>query len=72
MPKKIDAIIEVKQEWCKGCKICVEACNRQVLEMKGLYPEVINIDACNACGMCEVLCPDFAITVDKVEAAVAK
>jgi 2-oxoglutarate ferredoxin oxidoreductase subunit delta len=69
---KKTAVIDIKTEWCKGCAICVDACNRNVLEMKGMYVEVIDIDACNACGMCEVLCPDFAITVDKVEASVAR
>lgn len=66
MAKK-KAIIEVKKEWCKGCAICVEACSRNVLKMDGLYPEVLSIEECSVCGMCEVMCPDFAITVSTVE-----
>jgi 2-oxoglutarate ferredoxin oxidoreductase subunit delta len=71
MAKKA-AIIEVKREWCKGCGICVDACALGVLKMKGAYPEVVLSDRCTACGMCELLCPDFAITVETVEALVTK
>jgi len=71
MPKT-KGIIEVKREWCKSCGICVDACARNVLEMKGEYPEVVILDKCNACGMCEVLCPDFAIIVEKVESPDSK
>ena len=72
MAKKKSGIIEVKKEWCKGCGICVEACQRKVLEMKGVYPEVVLINECTACGMCEVLCPDFAIAVSEADELVAK
>lgn len=69
---KSKGIIEIKKEWCKGCGICVDACSFGVLEMKGEYPEVVLLDKCTACGMCELLCPDFAIKVEKAEAAVSK
>jgi 2-oxoglutarate ferredoxin oxidoreductase subunit delta len=57
--------IEIKKEWCKGCEICVDYCPTDVLAMNGLYAEVVNLDACTSCGLCEVRCPDFAITVTK-------
>jgi 2-oxoglutarate ferredoxin oxidoreductase subunit delta len=72
MAKKKNAIIEVRKEWCKGCAICVDACQRKVLEMKGVYPEVVLIEECSACGMCEVMCPDFAIVVKEAEELVTK
>ncbi len=65
-------IIEVHHKWCKGCAFCVEFCPRHVLEMEGVYPVVVNIDACTACGLCEVLCPDFAIEVIEPEEQAAK
>ena len=64
-------VIEVNQAWCKACVICVRVCPKNVLAMDGLYPKVVTIEACNACGLCEVLCPDFAITVKKADDAPA-
>jgi 2-oxoglutarate ferredoxin oxidoreductase subunit delta len=32
---------------------------------KSGLPIVSNPDACTACGLCEILCPDMAITVQK-------
>ncbi len=71
MSKKAPPVIEVNQAWCKGCVICVKVCPRNVLAMNGVYPTVVSIDACNACGLCEVLCPDFAITVKRGDQPVA-
>jgi len=71
MPKSA-GIVEIKKEWCKSCGICVDACSRGVLEMNGEFPEVILAEKCNACGMCEVMCPDFAIDIEKVDAATSK
>ena len=59
--------IEIKEEWCKGCEICVEFCPHDVLAMKGPVVEVVNLEACTACQLCEIRCPDFAITVTKNE-----
>jgi 2-oxoglutarate ferredoxin oxidoreductase subunit delta len=55
---------------CKGCTYCVDFCPTDVLAMsqetnaKGYYiPEVVKEDECTACGLCEAICPDFAIRV---------
>jgi 2-oxoglutarate ferredoxin oxidoreductase subunit delta len=56
--------LAVYNRWCKGCGICVEFCPRKVLKLSAdgkaivAYPE-----KCTLCRLCEVLCPDFAITV---------
>jgi 2-oxoglutarate ferredoxin oxidoreductase subunit delta len=55
--------IEVKVSWCKGCGLCVDYCNRGVLEMKGELPVVLAAQKCTRCMLCEAICPDFAITV---------
>ena len=59
---------------CKGCEICSTYCPRDVLTMstaytaKGYhYPEVANADACVACGLCQIMCPEFAIYVEETE-----
>jgi 2-oxoglutarate ferredoxin oxidoreductase subunit delta len=57
-------------ERCKGCRICIQFCPRDVLResarmnLKGYhYPEVIpgKEDACVHCDFCTMVCPEFAI-----------
>ena len=57
-------------ERCKGCGFCIEFCPRKVLEESQKYnskgyhpPEVANPDDCVHCGLCELICPEFAIFV---------
>lgn len=64
----------VNETWCKGCRICVDLCPTNTLEMieardrwEGAIVKVVNMDACNGCGLCEVQCPDFAISVTAPE-----
>ena len=60
--------IHMIKERCKGCGFCVTYCPTDVLEMseefnaKGYhFPLIKNIDNCICCGLCEMLCPEFAI-----------
>jgi len=55
--------IEIKVSWCKSCGLCVDYCNLGVLEMNGSLPKVVKLEKCTRCMQCEVICPDFAITV---------
>lgn len=55
--------INIKKEWCKSCGICVQFCPRDVLKMGQFYPEIINLEQCTGCKLCELLCPDFAIEI---------
>ncbi|MEJ2055495.1 MAG: 4Fe-4S binding protein [Calditrichaceae bacterium] len=64
MKQKHDVIIN--EAWCKGCKICVEICPKNVLVMDGLIARVDDKDSCTGCMLCEQLCPDFAIIVEPV------
>jgi 2-oxoglutarate ferredoxin oxidoreductase subunit delta len=48
---------------CKGCEICVEFCPQKVLVMVDGKAAVADLDKCTACMMCDLRCPDFAITV---------
>ena len=57
--------IDIKVSWCKGCGLCVEYCNRGVLEMNGTKPRVVQAERCSRCLQCEAICPDFAIDIDK-------
>ncbi|MDH4210624.1 MAG: 4Fe-4S binding protein [candidate division WOR-3 bacterium] len=74
MSNAAKAEVFVISERCKGCGICIEVCQAQVLEKStaanndGYYlPQIKDPDACLGCGMCEMLCPDFAIWVRVVE-----
>jgi NAD-dependent dihydropyrimidine dehydrogenase PreA subunit len=60
---KVPPEIRIRVSWCKGCGLCVEYCNRGVLEMRDALPVVLQAEKCSRCLMCEVICPDFAITV---------
>ncbi len=56
-------VIEIIVERCKGCEICVEFCPTDVLAIDNGIAVVINLDACTSCQLCDLRCPDFAITV---------
>lgn len=60
--------ITVKENWCKSCGICINYCPKNVLVAndKGV-PVAENIDDCIKCMLCELRCPDFAITVENIE-----
>ena len=63
-------MIEIVLDWCKGCEICIKRCPvdafeiSDVLNKRGIYPPKLKENnECNYCRLCELLCPDFAITV---------
>ena len=63
-------MIEIKDDWCKGCNICIDRCPVDALEeserlnKKGVRPPQLKRENnCNYCRLCELLCPDLAITV---------
>jgi 2-oxoglutarate ferredoxin oxidoreductase subunit delta len=58
----------VYRKWCKECGICIAFCPRDVLAQgEDGSVQVANPDACTACRWCELHCPDFAITVRRIE-----
>jgi len=68
------ARIYVNEDYCKGCNLCIHFCPKDVFETstrlnkRGFpMPAVVHIEDCNACGVCELFCPDFAIVVEKEE-----
>ena len=70
----MNATIHTNIDRCKGCAICVEICQAGVLEIsEGVnrngyrYPQIKDEGACLRCGVCEMLCPDFAIWVISLE-----
>ena len=58
----------VFEAWCKRCGICVAFCPTQALTSdKDGLPVLTYPEKCTLCRMCELRCPDFAITVRKKE-----
>lgn len=62
--------IEVSDQFCKGCDLCVNACPQHVLALdmehltsKGYHPAHLINDGCTGCAICAVICPEAAITV---------
>jgi NAD-dependent dihydropyrimidine dehydrogenase PreA subunit len=58
--------LEIKEVWCKGdgCEICVEVCAPKSLAVDARGKAVVvDIDTCSKCLRCEIMCPDFAITI---------
>jgi 2-oxoglutarate ferredoxin oxidoreductase subunit delta len=73
MLKLRDADIFIIEDRCKGCSYCIEFCPKDVLEEDkklnriGVHPpRVKDSTLCVGCGVCEDVCPDFAIyLIDK-------
>ena len=64
---------KIDSELCKGCDICIEFCPKHVYvksskeNKKGVHlPFPENEKECNNCHLCELMCPDQAITVGDV------
>ena len=55
--------VHIFEAWCKRCDICIAFCPTKALvaDKEGL--PVLIPDKCTQCGLCELRCPDFAITV---------
>ena len=70
-PKKKSAKeIQIDSQFCKGCGLCIQVCPRKVLG-KGdrrnragySLPQILALENCGVCLLCEMTCPDLALTV---------
>jgi 2-oxoglutarate ferredoxin oxidoreductase subunit delta len=66
--------IEINENLCKGCEICIEFCpfvvfgKSEKLNRKGYYvPVILAEDKCNGCKLCDLLCPELAIVLTEKE-----
>jgi len=72
-------MIEIKDDWCKGCSICIDRCPVDALEesnrlnKRGVRPPKLKEkNECNYCRLCELICPDLAIIVISEEKKMEK
>ena len=70
MAEPIKGKVEVDQDECKGCGLCVESCPQKAMELSpdlnhyGVHPAQQIADGCSGCGICYFVCPEpGAITV---------
>jgi 2-oxoglutarate ferredoxin oxidoreductase subunit delta len=63
--------IEVDEEMCKGCELCMAVCPYDLIHMadyynaKGYRPaRLVDPESrCTGCTLCAMMCPDAVITV---------
>ena len=62
--------IEIEQEFCKGCEICIYFCPKDVIYSSGILNangyRVCTFDdngECTGCAICALVCPEVAIEV---------
>ena len=70
--------IYVIPDRCKGCKLCIAFCPRNILEedqvalnVKGYHPPRLvsgeTTEHCAGCEFCQLICPEFAIFIKQTE-----
>jgi 2-oxoglutarate ferredoxin oxidoreductase subunit delta len=62
--------IEISQELCKGCELCISFCPKQLisssskLNAAGYSPAMfVDNGECTGCAVCALVCPEVAIEV---------
>lgn len=56
--------LQLDEDKCNGCKICVEVCPHAVFTVDSKKATIIDRDACMECGACAQNCEPGAITVN--------
>lgn len=64
MPTEAKGNVEINQDECKGCGLCVESCTTHALELSpelnhyGVLTARLKADLCSGCGICYYVCPE--------------
>ncbi|HBL24929.1 MAG TPA: ferredoxin [Deltaproteobacteria bacterium] len=56
--------LQLDENRCTGCGMCIEVCPHEVLEFHGKRVQIRDRDACIECGACARNCSFSAITVN--------
>ncbi len=65
----IRKIIEIDEQLCNGCGLCVKACHEGAIGLVGGKAKLLKDDYCDGLGNCLPVCPTGAITFVEREAA---
>jgi len=63
--------IAIKQEVCKSCMFCAQACPKQLFSLAeksndlGYIPVQVREEECTGCGFCAAVCPECAFEIIK-------
>lgn len=68
---KVLGAVEINEDRCKGCNLCVVACPADVLSLQPKevndrgyhFAYAVQPEKCVGCGSCAAVCPDSCITV---------
>lgn len=62
--------LELNQNRCKGCELCVDACPRDVLAIGGQInalgyrpATVVQAEKCTGCKACALVCPEVVFSI---------
>ena len=56
--------LQLDENRCTGCGMCIEVCPHEVLEFQGKHVQIRDRDACIECGACARNCSFSAIAVN--------
>jgi len=65
----IRKIVEIDQEKCNGCGLCVDACHEGAIEIRDGKAVLVSDEYCDGLGNCLPECPTGAIRIIEREAA---
>lgn len=57
-------IVNINQDKCNGCGLCVPKCHKGIIEIVDGKARVVSDDLCDGAGLCLSLCPQGAITIE--------
>jgi ferredoxin len=66
--RKLRKIVEIDEEKCTGCGLCVTACAEGAIQIIDGKARLVSEIYCDGLGACLGECPDGAITIDEREA----
>ena len=55
--------VKLEEEKCVGCGICVDTCEKGVLEMGDEVVKIAHLEKCNGCNDCVEACPNDALSL---------